>query len=182
MKPIFTIHAGEYLVAAEIEKSHKSATVWIPSKDTGIDLLLTDKTNKKTVSLQVKFSKDFNLTHNRENLRPNIKGFGWWTLNRKKIENSQADFWIFIVYSLEKKSHNYIVIEPNDLLTKFDSLKRTESKVHCYFTVTEFDRAFETRGLSSDDLENLCLNKFSDENRDVSKYLNNWTPIMDRLQ
>jgi hypothetical protein len=34
MKPIFTIHAGEYLVAAEIEKSLKNVTVWLPSKDT----------------------------------------------------------------------------------------------------------------------------------------------------
>ena len=47
MKPIFTIHAGEYLVAAEIEKTLKEVTVWLPSKDTGIDLLLAYKSNKK---------------------------------------------------------------------------------------------------------------------------------------
>ncbi len=33
----------------------------IPSKDTGIDLLVTDSKNRSAVSLQVKFSKDFNL-------------------------------------------------------------------------------------------------------------------------
>ena len=55
MKPIFTIHAGEYLVASYIEQKFKRFNVWIPSKDTGIDLLITDSNNKKTVSLQVKF-------------------------------------------------------------------------------------------------------------------------------
>ena len=59
MKPISSIHAGEYLVGTHIEENYKTFNVWLPSKDTGIDLLVTDKTNNKTVSLQVKFSKDF---------------------------------------------------------------------------------------------------------------------------
>jgi hypothetical protein len=36
MKPIFTIHAGEYLVGSYIEEHYKYFNVWIPSKDTGI--------------------------------------------------------------------------------------------------------------------------------------------------
>ncbi len=113
MKPIFTIHAGEYLVAAEIEKSLKGVTVWLPSKDTGIDLLLTDKANKKTVSIQVKSSKDFSVTHAKEQFRPNIKGTGWWTLDRDKIKNSQAEYWIFILYSLVDRTHDLIIIKPD---------------------------------------------------------------------
>lgn len=68
----------------------------MPSKDIGIDLLLTDKSNKKTISIQVKFSKDFNTTHVEENLRKNIKGTGWWTLNKEKIESSQSDYWVLL--------------------------------------------------------------------------------------
>jgi len=58
MKPIFSLHAGEYLVGTHIEENCKNLHVWLPSKDTGIDLLVTDQTNSKTVSLQVKFSKE----------------------------------------------------------------------------------------------------------------------------
>ena len=41
MKPIFTIHAGEYLVGTYIEKNFKKYNVWFPSKDRGIDLLVS---------------------------------------------------------------------------------------------------------------------------------------------
>jgi hypothetical protein len=53
MRPLFTIHAGEYLVGAHIEQAHRRWRVWLPTKDTGIDLLVTDSTNGKAVSLQV---------------------------------------------------------------------------------------------------------------------------------
>ena len=52
MQPIFTIHAGEYLVGSHIEqkirdKSGNKFNVWIPSKDTGIDVLVTNHDNPK---------------------------------------------------------------------------------------------------------------------------------------
>lgn len=59
MRPIFTIHAGEYLVATEIERAFPHLQIWIPSKDTGVDLLVTDREQTKVASLQVKFSKDY---------------------------------------------------------------------------------------------------------------------------
>lgn len=59
MRPIFTIHAGEYLVATKIEESFPSLRIWIPSKDSGVDLLVTDARQDKVASLQVKFSKDY---------------------------------------------------------------------------------------------------------------------------
>jgi hypothetical protein len=182
MKPIFTIHAGEYLVAAQIEKTLKNVNVWLPGKDTGIDLLLTDKSNKKTVSIQVKFSKDFNLTHVEENLRKNIKGAGWWTLNKEKIESSQADYWVFIIYSLEKKTHDYIIIEPKKLLYIFKKLNRTNKILHCYFTVTTKNKAFETRGLKKKEMEELFKGIYTNKYRDITKFLNNWKPITDKLK
>ena len=39
MKPLFTVHAGEYLVGAYIEHFHPRWSVWVPSKDTGIVFL-----------------------------------------------------------------------------------------------------------------------------------------------
>lgn len=181
MKPIYTIHAGEYLVAAEIEQSLKGVTIWLPSKDTGIDLLLTDKENKKTVSVQVKFSKDFNVTHVKEQFRPNIKGTGWWTLNKEKIQNSKADFWIFILYSIEKKSHDFIIIKPKNLLKIFSNLDRQGKTLHCYLTVTNNKKAFETRGLSKAEMALMCDDQYINSQRDMTEYLNNWTHIIDRL-
>src|SRR5260221_10904799 len=43
MKPLFTIHAGEFLVASYIEQQFKDYLVWLPSRDSGVDLLVTDR-------------------------------------------------------------------------------------------------------------------------------------------
>jgi hypothetical protein len=181
LKPIFTIHAGEYLVAATLENKFPDFNIWLPSKDTGIDLLLTDKTNTKTVSLQVKFSKDFSTTHTKEIFRPTIKGAGWWTLNREKIINSKADYWVFILYSLQKKTHDFVVIKPTTLLTIFNNTSRIANSIHCYITVTNHDTVFETRGLNDNDMQLICSNNFVNPDRDLKEYLNDWTPIVNKL-
>jgi hypothetical protein len=182
MKPIFTIHAGEYLVAAEIEKKFKEYNIWLPSKDTGIDLLLTNANNKKTVSLQVKFSKDFNPTNAKEIFRPYIRGAGWWKLNRSKIENSKADFWVFLLYSFENKNHDCIIIKPIDLLSIFTNTARTANTIHCYITISNHSTAFETRGLGDTEMHAICNNSFSNRTRNLNKYLNNWKPLTQGLK
>lgn len=182
MKPIFTIHAGEYLVAATIEKKFRKCNIWLPSKDTGIDLLVTNGVNTKSTSLQVKFSKDFSVTHTKEAFRPSIKGAGWWTLNREKIRKSKADFWVFILYSLGKKTHDFVIIKPKELLKIFNSTNRATDSIHCYITVTNHKTVFETRGLNDGDMKLICAKKFSNNIRDLKKYLNNWTPVIERLK
>jgi Restriction endonuclease len=181
MKPIFTIHAGEYLVASEIEGKLKELNVWIPSKDTGIDLLVTSQNNSKTASIQVKYSKDFSTTLVKQVFRPNIKAAGWWTLNRKKIQTSNADFWVFILYSLEKKNCDFVIINPKELLQIFDKTSRSNSSIHCYIWVTNHNTVFETRGLSNDDMQMICNNNYASADRDLQKYLNNWKPIILKL-
>ncbi len=54
MRPLFTIHAGEFVVGDHIERKFRRVNLWVPSRDTGTDLLVTDSKNEKTVSLQVK--------------------------------------------------------------------------------------------------------------------------------
>lgn len=76
MRPIFTIHAGGYLVATEIEKKFRDLRVWIPSKDIGIDLLVIDARQNKVASLQVKFSKDHHATVGRPAGPPGIESDG----------------------------------------------------------------------------------------------------------
>jgi len=97
MKPLFTIHQGEYLVRSHIEQNVRGPdgeklNVWIPSKDTGVDILVTDKANKKLVPLQVKFSKNFSVMHYPNDMKARLMCCGWWSLNREKIVNSTADY------------------------------------------------------------------------------------------
>ncbi len=68
MKPLFTIHAGELLVDHEIERKFRRVNVWIPTKDTGVDLLVSNNDNTTTVSLQVKFSRDYLVTSMKDSL------------------------------------------------------------------------------------------------------------------
>ncbi|MGE0568698.1 MAG: hypothetical protein AB7O73_12170 [Bacteroidia bacterium] len=182
MKPIFTIHAGEYLVGSEIEKKLRGYNVWIPSKDSGIDLLVTNRNNTKTASLQVKFSKDFNATHVKEVFRPYIKGAGWWRLNRNKIKNSKADLWVFILYSFQHKGQDYIIIKPKDLLSLFSKTGRSEDTIHCYITVTNNKTVFETRGVNHKDMQLVCRNQYNNKIRNLKQYLNNWQPVTQKLK
>jgi hypothetical protein len=80
MRPIFTVHAGEYLVACEIETRFPEYRVWIPSKDSGIDLLVTDDACRKVASIQVKFSKDHLASGKESRATEEIKSGGWWKL------------------------------------------------------------------------------------------------------
>ena len=119
MKPISSIHAGEYLVGTHIEENYKNLNVWLPSKDTGIDLLVTDQTNSKTVSLQVKFSKDFlgSLGNSLSDVvARKVKSGGWWTFKREKIRDSRADLWILVLYRFSRRDYDLLVIEPAEFV------------------------------------------------------------------
>ncbi len=174
MKPIFTVHAGEYLVGSYIEQKFKGCNVWVPSKDTGIDLLVTDKTNKKTVSLQVKFSKDFLVSHMAETFQAGLLACGWWTLNSTKLKDSTADLWIFVLHAFDKKNLQFIVVPPNELLKRLKSLHGNLKVFQSYLWVTKKNKCWEARGLKKKDQVLVANNLFSSPKRDFTKYLNNW--------
>jgi len=50
MRPRCTVHAGECLVGECIEHNFPRWNVWVPSKDTGVDLLVTDARHRKAIS------------------------------------------------------------------------------------------------------------------------------------
>lgn len=119
MKPLFTIHAAEYLVGAYIERTFPRWNVWIPSKDVGVDPLVTDAGNGKKVSLQVKFSKDFTPTHGPPLLQSRLLAAGWWTHKTDMIQKSKADFWVFVLPSFVEKEISFIIVPPAELLRRF---------------------------------------------------------------
>ena len=113
MKPLFTVHAGEYLVGLHVQKSLK-LNAWIPAKDTGIDLLLTDSANHHAVSLQVKYGKDF-LPEKKAELRRSLRCFSWFTLNWTKLNESEAQFWVFVLRGFESEAADFVVIPTAEL-------------------------------------------------------------------
>lgn len=177
MRPIFTVHAGEYLTACHIEAKFRNLRVWVPSKDDGIDLLVTNKKRSKSLALQVKFSKDFLSMNSDRLIRTNIKSFGWWTLDLKKIESSVADYWVFVLPSFAEKENSYIIIRPSELSRKYRQIHGADHRLHSYLWVTPHGQCWETRGLNSAEKMRIAEGFFRHSQRDFSSYLNNWNPV-----
>ena len=183
MKPIFTIHAGEYLVGSHIEETYKKARVWLPSKDTGIDLLVTNEQLDRTVSLQVKFSKDFlgNKDSTNALLQTRIKAGGWWTFNFEKIKNSPADLWILVLYRFSHRDFDFVIIAPSQLLERYEKLGHRSGTIQSYVWVTESGKCWETRGLKKAEQESIADETFNDPIRSLSEFLNNWRPLVEKI-
>jgi hypothetical protein len=183
MKPLFTIHAGEYLAGAYIERNFPNWNVWLPSKDTGTDLLITDAKNRKTASIQVKFSKDFNPTHGSPLLQSRLLSAGWWSHDALKIEKSKADFWIFVLPSFVERETSFIIVSPAELLRRFRAIHGNgKRRIDSYLRVTKTKRCWEARGLPNADHELIALDRFTNENRDFTTFLNAWQQIEARLK
>jgi hypothetical protein len=181
MKPMFSIHAGEYLAGSHIEGKFRRVNLWLPAKDTGIDLLVSDRTNHRAVSLQVKFSKDFLVAHMQRQapeFQQRLRACGWWTLNSEKVRRSAADYWVFVLQGFANKSVDYVVIPPRELARRLRRIHRGRHRIwQVYLWVTKTNRCWETRDLSKGDRLLIADDKYSNSSRDFSKYLNAWEPI-----
>lgn len=193
MKSLFTIHAGEYLTGAYIEEklSNKENpyNVWVPGRDTGVDLLVTNSNNTKLCSLQVKYTKDYYLTLNNADakFRSNLTTCGWWTLDRNKILTSPADFWVLMLLPFDNKEPQFIIITPQELLQRLSNIHGNSPKLNTYFWITNDHanlRCIETRGLKVTEKQAVFAeNKSPQESaRDFSGFLNNWNPLLEKLK
>lgn len=180
MKPIFTIHAGEYLVGSEIERRVPRANLWLPSRDTGIDLLVSDRRNQRTVSLQVKFSKDFLVTHMPARFQKHLRACGWWTIDDAKLQKSTADLWVFVVHGFERRTKDFVIIPPGELRQRLRMIHGRAKRYQTYLWVTEDKQCWEARNLPRKSQEQIVDGAYRNEKRDFSRWLNAWTPI-DRL-
>jgi len=177
MKPLFTVHGGEYLVASHIEHHFKRVNVWVPSRDTGVDLLVSNRQNRRTVSLQVKFSKDYLVTHMGGVFQKNLRACGWWTIDRNKLRASPADFWVFVLLGFERRTIDFLIVSPRDFWQRLRSIHRTEKIIQSYLWVTENDQCWEARGLRREDQLRIASGEFREPHRDLTKWLNNWKPV-----
>jgi hypothetical protein len=177
MRPLFTIHAGEFVVGDHIERKFRRVNLWVPSRDTGTDLLVTDSKNGKTVSLQVKFSRDFLATHMPSIFQKPLRACGWWSLNREKTEKSKADYWVFVLVGFEHRSTDFVIIKPSELLNRLNAFHKKGKTIQSYLWVTEKNRCWESRGLKRQEQLAIAQGQYSNSERDFFTYLNNWAPI-----
>ena len=177
MRPLFTIHAGEFIAGDYIERKFRRVNLWVPSRDTGIDLLVTDSKNKRMLGLQVKFSRDFLTTHMSPAFQKPLRACGWWSLNWQKIAGSKADYWVFVLAGFERRSTNFVVIKPSELLARLEKIHGKAKNIQSYLWVTEKNRCWETRNLKRKDQLEIAHGQYSDSARDFSEYLNNWKPV-----
>ena len=183
MKPIFTIHAGEYLVGSLIEDQFKDWRVWIPSKDTGVDLLVSNADNSKTASIQVKFSKDFLVTHGKPNHQSKLVSCGWWTLNKQKLADSFADLWVFVLHTFNERNMQYVIIQPQELHKRLSKIHSPGKVIQTYIWVTATGTCWETRGLKGNEQDAIANGNIStiDTERNLTQFLNNWEPLKEKL-
>ena len=175
MKPIFTIHAGEYLVGNELEKQFPNWEVWIPSRDTGVDLLLRHPKSNTCKTIQVKFSKSWTETHTLEQFRKYFRTQGWWTLNRDKLEKSAADYWVLALYSFDNSKNDFLIFQKEQLVTLYKNLDRWDKKmIQTYFWTLKNGMALEGRSLKKDQIKELVQSEVIESSRDVTDHLNNW--------
>jgi len=148
MRPLFTIHAGEYLVGVHIQKLKLNA--WIPAKDTGIDLLVTDPKNHHAVSLQVKYGKDFLPEEKIPELRDKLRCLSWFTLNREKLDASEAEYWVFVLQGFKSESPDFVVIPTAELQRYMTEIHASDgAKIQIYLCATESKQCWEIRGLGN---------------------------------
>ncbi len=182
MKPLFTIHAGEYLVGSHIEENFKKYNVWVPSKDNGVDLLVTNSKNNKSVSIQVKYSKDYVITHMKPEYQNKFKSWGWWTLKKDSIKKSKADLWVFVMQSYVEKTIECVVIPPKILLKTLKNIHGNKKLFQTYMWVSCNNKCWETRGLNKAGRILVANNKYKDKDRNLTCFLDNWKVMKQKLK
>ena len=164
-------------MGGHIERTFRRVKLWVPSRDTGTDLLVTDSKNARTVSLQVKFSRDFLATHMHATFQERLRACGWWSLNREKLAKSTADYWVFVLVGFARRSTDFVIIKPAELVSRFDAIHGKAKIIQTYLWVTQKEQCWDARGLKRQEQVAVAEGEYSGSERDLSAYLNNWSPI-----
>jgi hypothetical protein len=178
MRPLFTVHAGEFLVGEHIEKKFPSLNIWLPAKDTGIDLLVTNGDASKSVSLQVKLSRDYRAPVAETEFHKCLTAAGWVVIKDAKLVSSTADYWVFVLVSHERRSKpQFLIVPPRDLRTRFISIHGKSTEYHFYPWITTTRQCIHGRGLTKREYRLIPTGNLALHDRDLSNYLNNWAPL-----
>ncbi len=178
MQPLFTVHAGEWLVGNKIEHDFRSLRLWIPSKDTGVDLLVTDEKMKRSVSLQVKMSRDYSGTEAGDRLGRELVATGWTVLDPEKIKRSPADYWVFVLAPLEHGSKpHFLVVKPDVLLKNLVATFGPASRYHLYPWLLKSGLCLNGRGLKKSERDGVVDGTLKLGPRDLTDFHEAWEPL-----
>lgn len=87
---------------------------------------------------------------------------------------------MFVLLGFERRSMDFVIIPPDDLLHRLNAIHRKGKIIQSYVWVTDKSRCWETRGLKPPDQLAIAENRYSNAERDLSVYLNNWKTIQTR--
>lgn len=182
MRTLFTIHAGEYLVGELIADRFKNLDIWVPAKDTGVDLLVTGKECNARLKLQVKFSRTYEPSKAVSDFDKSHVAGGWLTISPGQLADSAADLWIIVLDQRvgDDWKRQFIVVPRHVLLEKLKAVHGKSSKKYQFYpTILSTGTCLDARGLSADAKDRIAKGTFpSDErSRDLTPYLNNWEPL-----
>ena len=178
MRPLFTIHAGEYVFGQEVLNKKLGLDLWIPAKDRGIDFLITNEDRSHSVAVQVKMSKDYRPIQSSTDFDKVSLARGWFTFSHHKLETSPADVWSLILVSSERQSKPvFINLSPDRLLKKLKAIHGHRINYNLYPCLLELPKGricLEGRGLKKDDRRLLASNKLTLGSRDLTEFYENW--------
>jgi len=181
LKPLFTIHAGEFLFGEYIEQNFRGARLWIPAKDTGVDFLITDTSGNNSVSVQVKMSKDYRPIISSSELDIGLVGGGWFVFSHLALESSTAEIWSIVLVSHERGiKPAFINIPPKNLLAKLVEIHGKRKSYHFYPWLLSDGTCIEGRGMKKPDKQALAKGQCVLNSRDLTQYRGNWE-FMDRF-
>jgi len=176
MKPLFTIHEGEFLVGDYINRKFgRKYDVWVPTKDSGVDLLVTRKGHHgKPVGMQVKFSRSFDI---HKELSRDVLATSWYTLDPKKIRQSEAQLWVFVFMTLQHERY-FVLIPTSELRGRIPPGGR--SKWNLYLWAYSRGTCYQVRDLNLEERLNAVHRGVQDPHHDFSKYFDAWR-LLDKL-
>ena len=175
MRPIFTIHAGEFVFGEHVEKNFRELRLWVPTKDTGIDFLVSDSAGKKTVSVQVKMSRDYRPPLATTEFERGLKAAGWFVFSYSALESSSANIWSIILISHERKSQPvFLNVVPKQLLHCLVETHGEQKNYHLYPWLFTDGRCIEGRGMKKADKKAFMARQYEAKSRDLSAFHENW--------
>lgn len=178
-KNFWSLNIDEAVVCGVLrDETEKGIEVLMPmnAQMKGVDLILINIKNKKTVSVQVKGSKAFE-PKKSETEKFGAGSVGWFFIDENIINKATADYFIFLVYVIEQSlKTGRRFIEPHTITipaNKIKELSKKNKKPHpnrysFYFWVNpQTKKAFDFRDKPYDVSEYLDKKGFEKLNENV---------------
>ena len=179
LKGLITVNPRAILVAKQIEARFPNLSLWVPGKDTGIDLLVADARCQRITTLIVRYSRDYKITHMKELYQSRLRACAWFTLSRHRLLESAAALLVLVLRGLDQRIIDYVLIPPSILLERLVAIHGPKTTFHTYLWTTPDRRCWEARGLLKAECEAVAFGEFRSEARDFCPYLDNWNSLIE---